>query len=166
MSLLLILSLAACRSDKGTEQDTSALTEDSGEDTQVEPIDSDGDGFTEEEDCDDNDVSINPDAAEICDEVDNNCDGSVDEGVLLDLFIDGDSDGYGDSAQPTTACGVYEGLSEVDGDCDDAEALANPGLEEICGDHIDNDCDGTSNACAPSGALSTDSALYGLTSSQ
>lgn len=168
MSLLLFLSLAACRSDKGTVEDTSGLTEDSGtgDDTQVEPIDSDGDGFAEEDDCDDNDALVNPDAEEICDEVDNNCDGEIDEGLLLDLFIDNDSDGYGDSALPTTACGIYEGLSELEGDCDDAEALANPGLEEICDDHIDNDCDGTSNECAPGGALTTETALYGLTSSQ
>ncbi|MFT5583944.1 MAG: hypothetical protein ACI9VR_001528 [Cognaticolwellia sp.] len=167
MSLVLFLALTACRTDSGTAQDTASIVKDTGtDDTQVEPIDADNDGYAEDVDCDDTDAAVYPDAEEICDDVDNNCDGEIDEGLLLELFIDRDGDGYGDSEQPTTACGVFEGLSETEGDCDDAEALANPGLEEICSDHIDNDCDGTSNECAPAGPLNTDSALYGLTSSQ
>ena len=31
-------------------------------------------------DCDDNDASLSPDAPEICDLRDNNCDGMIDEG--------------------------------------------------------------------------------------
>ena len=41
-------------------------------------IDLDGDGFISTDDCDDNDASINPAASEVCDGVDNNCDGQVD----------------------------------------------------------------------------------------
>lgn len=166
MSLLFVLALTACRNQKDLSQDTAALVEETGLDDTGTFVDADQDGFGAESDCDDSDPEVNPDAEEICDEIDNNCDGEIDEGLLLDVFVDADSDGYGDSTQPTQSCALYEGLAEEAGDCDDGEALANPGLEEICGDHIDNDCDGTSNACAPSGALSTETALYGLTSSQ
>jgi hypothetical protein len=53
--------------------------------------DNDGDGYYYVNDCNDNDASINPDATEICDEVDNNCDGSVDEGVTTTFYGDSDS---------------------------------------------------------------------------
>ena len=42
------------------------------------PSDYDGDGFTADVDCNDNDANINPDAVEVCDGVDNNCDASID----------------------------------------------------------------------------------------
>ena len=65
--------------------------------------DRDGDGFVTSADCDDSDAAIHPDAEEICDAVDNNCNDEVDEGVLLEFFIDSDSDGYG-KGEPTLAC--------------------------------------------------------------
>ncbi len=45
------------------------------------PVDADGDGYASDVDCDDTDAGINPGATEVCDGVDNNCDGTVDEGV-------------------------------------------------------------------------------------
>jgi len=73
------------------------------------------------EDCDDEDTQVHPGAPEVCDGKDDDCDGHIpaDE-------VDADSDGW-------MICA---------GDCDDAEPLANPGMEEIQGDGIDNDCDG------------------------
>ena len=51
------------------------------EDDPIPVSDADGDGYDAEEDCDDQDPDSYPSAEEICDEVDNNCDGVVDEGV-------------------------------------------------------------------------------------
>ena len=47
-------------------------------------------------DCDDRDANISPDAVESCNELDDNCDGQVDEGVGQTVYTDGDGDGYGD----------------------------------------------------------------------
>jgi hypothetical protein len=40
-----------------------------------------------------------------------------------------------------------DGFIEVDGDCDDSDALINPDAEEVCGDDIDQDCNGTDEIC-------------------
>ena len=85
--------------------------------------DGDGDGYTTcDGDCNDGDPAVNPGASEVCDAVDNNCDGTVDEGSDLD------GDGY-------TTCA---------GDCDDSLSAINPGATELC-DGVDNNCDGTTD---------------------
>lgn len=161
MCILLFLSLAACRNSQWPE-DTQL---DTAVDTGASEIDADGDGFSAEWDCDDTNPEINPDALEVCDGVDNDCDDLTDEELLIERFIDADEDGYGQSGV-AMACPDAVGFADQDGDCDDAESLANPGLEEVCNDQIDNDCDGGSNDCAPSGAASTSSAVWGLLGSQ
>jgi len=103
--------------------------------------DQDQDGFPIDEDCDDTQALTNPVAAEICDSIDNNCDGVIDEGLLQTYFFDGDGDGYGDSNNFIAACDVPIDHAVLDEDCDDAEPLSNPGTAEIC-DSIDNNCDG------------------------
>ena len=93
-------------------------------------------------DCNDDDASINPDAYETCDEVDNDCDGDVDEEAVDSVigFIDADGDGYGDDRFPTVACALAPGFVEIGGDCDDTNATTHPDAAERC-DDIDNDCD-------------------------
>ena len=106
--------------------------------------DNDGDGYAVEGgdcglvDCNDSNAGVNPGAVEICDGVDNDCDGSVDEG------FDADGDGY-------TTCG---------GDCDDTNpdvslgATEGPVGDATCSDGLDNDCDGAIDD-ADSGCVET-----------
>ena len=87
-------------------------------------VDGDGDGVTEcDGDCDDGDASVHPAATELPDGVDQDCDGTVDEGT--DAYDD-DGDGY----------------SENDGDCDDANPALAPDQVDVPCDGIDQDCSG------------------------
>ncbi|MCB9765642.1 MAG: VCBS repeat-containing protein [Alphaproteobacteria bacterium] len=106
----------------------------------IETTDVDGDGYSAPADCDDEDAAINPGAAEACDGVDNNCDGTADEGVTLTFFADGDGDGYGDPSATTEACEAPSGYTADSTDCDDANAEVYPGAAERC-EGLDNDCD-------------------------
>ena len=96
-------------------------------------------------DCDDGATAVNPGAAEDCDSIDNDCDGTVDEGDAVDAltwYADTDTDGYGDASSSTTACSVPSGYVADDTDCDDGATAVFPGATEVC-DGIDNNCDGT-----------------------
>ncbi|WP_173179852.1 MopE-related protein [Desulfosarcina ovata] len=103
--------------------------------------DLDQDGYVLADDCDDTDAAVNPEATEVCDGIDNNCDGQIDEGVTTTFYLDADGDGFGDEAAPTEACEAPTGYVAVAGDCDDTDAAINPGATEVC-DDIDNNCDG------------------------
>ena len=107
-------------------------------------VDTDMDGFSEEEgDCDDNNSEINPDATEICDLIDNNCDGQIDENIeTLTYYIDNDSDGFGDINNSVQSCVEVEGYVINGEDCDDDNAAINPNALEDC-DGIDNNCNGS-----------------------
>ena len=116
-------------------------------------IDADGDGYSTTlttslaADCDDGDASINPGATEICDMVDNDCDGVIDDADGSTIsgqttwYIDQDSDGFGDPVTTLTACYAVGGYVSDGTDCDDSNSAINPGATEMC-DTIDNDCDG------------------------
>jgi hypothetical protein len=101
--------------------------------------DLDGDGFETSEDCDDSDDSVYPSATELCDGIDNNCDGAIDEGVTDTFYADEDGDGFGSSETTTEACSEPEGFVAMGTDCDDANENAYPSAEEVC-DGVDNDC--------------------------
>ncbi len=95
-------------------------------------------------DCDDNNSSRHPGVSDTCDEIDNDCDGLVDEDVSVLTFPDLDRDGYGDAtAVGVFACLLVPGLSTNNLDCNDAVSAAFPGGVEITGDGIDGDCDTT-----------------------
>ncbi|MCB9797000.1 MAG: FG-GAP repeat protein [Alphaproteobacteria bacterium] len=124
---------------------------DSGADSAAPVADADGDGFEAPEDCDDANPTVNPAAAERCDEVDQDCDGAVDEGVTQAVFVDADGDGFGDPDQAAQACAPSEGQVLDDRDCDDGDAFVNPAASEAC-DGVDEDCDGAVDEQA-SGAI-------------
>jgi hypothetical protein len=130
--------------------------------------DVDGDGWlVEEGDCDDGDAEVSPEAVEICDGRDTDCDGAVDPDELADVDGDGhlacedcadavanvhpgaeelcdgrdnDCDGL---ILPDEADMDGDGVPACAGDCDDEEDAVAPGLPEDCEDGLDNDCDGT-----------------------
>jgi internalin A len=110
-------------------------------------VDNDGD-------CNDLDDTINPAAEEICgDLIDNNCMDGIDEGCPTEVFgkisycLDQDLDNYGN---PNDCVKDPEpGYIANDGDCDDTDPAINPGVIEICGDGINNNClNGVDEGCS------------------
>ena len=124
-------------------------------------------------DCDDGDTSIHPGATELCDaaDIDEDCDGLADDADpgatgATSWYADGDGDGYGDAA--IIACDAPVGSVALPGDCDDANASANPGAPEVCdAADVDEDCDGLSDDADSSASgfssfyLDTDGDGYG-----
>ena len=93
-------------------------------------------------DCDDTRGSVAPGNVEVCNLLDDDCDGSIDEGAQVPLYVDADRDGDGDaSAAPMLGCAGTAGTSTTNGDCNDAAPGINVGAPEVC-NAIDDDCDG------------------------
>ncbi len=139
--LLPLAVLAACGDKDGEE--TGTVHDGGGDDTGLEGVDADGDGYGADSDCDDTSSAVHPGADEVCDGVDNDCDEEIDEDPVdgETFWVDADQDGYGDPAQPIVSCAVAEVWAENDLDCDDGDAAIHPGAAEVC-DGVDNDCDG------------------------
>ena len=83
-------------------------------------------------DCDDTRIGVNPGAVEICDTLDNDCDGATDDDdIIADEYLttyyrDLDGDGYGQAEQVELACVPSAGFVSFNGDCDDSDALLSP----------------------------------------
>jgi len=156
----------------GFDNDCNGLTDD--EDPDVDPAsfldwhrDDDGDGYgspqgapqqacqgpsgsaDNDEDCNDNDADRHPAATEICNNIDDDCDGDVDDDDPdVDLtgaetfYMDADGDTDGDANQSTTACERPDGYSPANTDCDDSDPAVHG--RDVDGDgtsSCDGDCD-------------------------
>jgi hypothetical protein len=114
-------------------------------------LDADGDGFPDArccngtncgDDCNDARPGVNPAVPEVCNSVDDDCDGSTDEELLVMIFTDADRDGFG-AGTPVTGCPGTTGTVTNGDDCDDARPSTNPGARETCNGTYDDNCDGT-----------------------
>jgi len=109
--------------------------------TYLPQVDADNDGFGAACDCNDNNANINPNATEVCDGIDNDCDSMIDEGLTFTTYyVDNDGDGFGTGNGQSLCSNPGAGYSTVAGDCNDNNADINPNAAEVC-DGIDNDCD-------------------------
>ncbi|MBK6767286.1 MAG: hypothetical protein IPG71_13630 [bacterium] len=109
--------------------------------------DADLDGFAKAElsgdDCDDWNPFVHPGAVEVCDNIDNNCNGLVDEEFNKTWWRDIDNDGWGDPELPTLySCVQPSGYALLAGDCDENDAAINPGVADSICNGIDNNCNG------------------------
>ncbi len=143
--LALALAITGCNGKAG---DSGSAGGDGGG-TGAGLTDADGDGFyAEEDDCDDANAAINPEAAEYCNSVDDNCDGLVDDDSSVDAlqwYADADGDGYGDEgAEAVFACSRPTGYSSDNTDCNDDDEDFHPNArEDDCADPNDYNCDGS-----------------------
>ena len=109
--------------------------------TPTPPTDVDGDGYVAALDCDDTNPDIHPGADEVCNDIDDDCNGAIDDGLgFVDYFLDQDADGFG-AGDPYSSCNPLDGYSESGDDCDDTNPDIHPGADEVCND-IDDDCNG------------------------
>ena len=148
------------------DNDCDGVVDDDPHDRERFYVDADGDGFGRATqsglfcripegyvhnpaDCNDNMATVYPDANEICDGVDNDCDELIDDmDPELDIstaslfYIDQDEDGYGDALTITQSCSQPVGYVEKGDDCNDLNPEQNPSFTNDWCDGYDNDCDG------------------------
>ena len=110
----------------------------------LDDYDNDGDGSISSEldgdDCDDDNASIKPGADELCNGLDDDCDGDIDEVGPTVSYPDTDGDGYGDPDGGAARCPDSDGWVDNADDCDDSDVGVNPLAAEVCND-VDDDCD-------------------------
>jgi hypothetical protein len=103
-------------------------------------------------DCDDTNPDVNAGQDELCStDIDDNCDGQINENGAADAtvyYADLDGDGYGNPDSSVAAC-IQPAAAVIDAtDCNDWVASVHPGATEVCGDNVDNNCDGqTDEGC-------------------
>ncbi|APR77441.1 Type IV fimbrial biogenesis protein PilY1 [Minicystis rosea] len=141
--------------------------------------DADGDGFgnpsvttqactqptgyvTNNTDCNDSNNAVKPGATETCNGVDDNCNGTIDEGVKNTYFADADGDGFGNPAVTTQACTQPAGYVTNATDCNDTNNAIRPGAPELC-NNVDDNCNGTVDEGNPGGGVGCGSCNLGTT---
>jgi MYXO-CTERM domain-containing protein len=123
-------------------------------------VDADQDGFGACYDCDDASSSVNDNAVEVCNHIDDDCDLIIDEDAAdaKTWYADIDGDGYSDRDSTLVACDQPDGFipAATRDDCDDADATSFPGGDDVPQDGVDQDCDGEDAAFADTGTGADD----------
>lgn len=104
-------------------------------------------------DCLDSDGDVNPDALEVCDGLDNDCDAGIDDEYTVNLpvwYKDNDSDTFGNPNLSRGSCEMPTGYVANDDDCNDGNQSINPDETETC-DGSDNNCDGQTDEAGATG---------------
>jgi hypothetical protein len=128
LTAVLSITMIGCgpmEENEETESPTPVSSTPASTPTSTPILDVDGDGVPANLDCDDSDANVYPGAIELCDRIDQDCDGE-------DL-VDVDGDGF-------SPC---EGINQNQIDCDDNNADVYPGAIEVCGNATDEDCSGS-----------------------
>jgi hypothetical protein len=119
-------------------------------------FDDDRDSASSDVDCDDHDIEVAPRKPEQCDGMDNDCDGLVDGEDTVDIplhwYADNDGDGYGAGKELAAGCTGPSGTVSLNGDCNDDDPDIHFGVEDICGNGIDEDCTGGDADCGTGGS--------------
>jgi hypothetical protein len=120
---------------------------------------------TSSSDCNDGDTSVALGVTEICDGKDNNCNGSIDEGVTPNTYYrDMDGDGWVVIADSVTGCSAPAGYvarssTPTLGDCNDLDPTINPGAAQRCG-AADTDCNPSTPSMTPTWFVDCDGDGY------
>jgi hypothetical protein len=162
----------------GIDNDCNGII-DNGFDLTVFYSDFDGDGYgtpkrsistcsppprfvSNDEDLNDDNKNVYPDAPELCDGRDNNQNGTIDEGFEKKTFYhDFDKDGYGRNEVTLEACAAPLNYVAVGGDCNDRNAAIHPGASGLPNDGFDNYCNGEIDEPLPSTSSSKSGEVVG-----
>ena len=95
-------------------------------------------------DCNDNDPNVYPGASELCNGVDDDCNTLIDDNAIdqTTWYEDSDNDGFGNAAITLIDCNQPSGYVADNTDCNDGDININPGMTEVCGNGIDDNCNG------------------------
>jgi len=110
-------------------------------------------------DCVLDNAAIHPGASEVCNNEDDDCDGTVNDGVGDAWYEDIDGDGFGNPAAIFQACTQPTGYVADLTDCDDSSDSVNTSATESCGNAVDEDCSGVANDCNPTTESDCDDTL-------
>lgn len=140
-------------------------------------VDADGDGFGSGEaqevcaltdglvdnatDCNDDSADVFPGADELCNALDDDCDGTIDDGLPgRSYFADVDGDGFGGLFPSVRSCIAPEGFVRNSIDCDDDNSEVHPDMDEVCNDGLDDNCDGLADDADPATLESSKTTYY------